>query len=646
MGPFTKTDLNRLAEIIREETGNQVQEKNFSMVESRMRTYVERKGLASMDDYWDYFEANEIAEREGLAGLMTTHYTFFFREFIHFEALKKWVDDNADRLKKRHAQDQKPVTLWSAACSRGHEAYSLALFLDVELTKKYGVPFQIYASDIDGESVAYGKNGVYPIKEVNAIPLSYIGTNIKRGSGAVKDFAAMHPQLKSRVQFFTGNLLALPTEMAANSMDVIFCRNVFIYFAEQQVKEIALNLAKRLREGGLFISGVSEPLRFEGWNLPSTGPSIYGKPLPVSGPVEVKPASKTAPAVATAPSLQSTAAAVEKTFRVLVVDDSPTIQKLMTKILSQDKRIKTIEIAGDGGVAADKLKSGKYDLITLDIHMPNVTGIEFLEKFYKKDVHPPVLMISSVNRTDMDLATKALSLGAADYVEKPAMNQIEKSTSEILMKVRSLIERPTAATSVAPTVPAASSAAPSAGKSDVRLSFDHQIGQKLVIPDATKCLRVVSIGEGGSGGLSYVLEGQKAEYRSPATLVVFDSEAALRADLARLTDWSGRPATNLLEVKERMKPNRIYAVTRAAIKDLVMDPYVTQVSLQILGRFLPEVAPLTQVKSVQILCDEPVAFEVKTIEAQLRRKVSDVTPATSFASLSAEYFAMLRQAAA
>ena len=275
MQNFARADLQRLAVIIREVTGNNIQEKNFSMVESRIRSHMIRLNIETIEQYWAYYNANEMQERMTLQSLMTTHHTFFFRERVHFEVLEKWLENESTFLVERFKKTKAPVKVWSSACSRGQEVYSLAMFLEFALYKKHGVPFEIIGTDIDAESISYAKNGVYPIKEVNAIPKSYLNGYWKKGTGPIKEFAAVHPNLKTKTKFKVLNILDLKENASNEKYDIIFCRNLFIYFAEESIHATAKKLAQRISQRGLLITGISEPLHFAGWNYESIGPSCY-----------------------------------------------------------------------------------------------------------------------------------------------------------------------------------------------------------------------------------------------------------------------------------------------------------------------------------------------------------------------------------
>lgn len=617
-----RSDIHRLAQIVREETGNQVQDKNFMMLESRIKVHLGKLGFKTMSEYWNYFEKNEMEERRILQSLMTTHYTFFFREYGHFEMLEKWIEEEAERLQRKFTQSGTPVRVWSAASSRGQEVYSLAMFLDHHLAKRHKISFEIIGTDIDVNSIAYAKNGVYPIVEVNTIPSLFLNGNWKRGTGQVKDFAAVHNLLKERIQFETLNLLEIEKWSNRTLFDVIFCRNVLIYFSDENVRKIAMNLASRLDNCGLLVTGMSEPLRFEGWPLKPLGSSCYRR--------EIKTANFPAPTKIDGESAKSGVdlQIERKKYCVLCVDDSPTIQKLVQKIFTGNEDFEIVEVAGNGREAREKLDRKKFDLITLDIHMPEVSGIEFLEKLYNRLEDPPVLMLSSVNRTDIDLASKALSLGAFDYVEKPAMNNLQKSGDEILAKAKMAIR-----------------AKEDGMESDLR-SFDQSIAQQIVIPDASQCLRLVVGSSATFLQLEQVIYGQEKEYRSPPVVVFWGSQEGRSQLESKLLIWTKRKVIPLKEEHQLLRPNCVYVIDWEHHAQILGDLKVKSISLQILSLEPLNYSWLKSILNCQVLVDEPLSGSQTDIERLTGVPVSDVCPATSFSSLSAEYFSGLRKAVA
>lgn len=622
-----KSDILRLAQIVREETGNQVEEKNYSMLESRLRTRMLKLRIGTMQEYWDFFEANEDEERTQLQSLMTTHYTFFFREYVHFEVIDERIQKEHIRLKDRYEKTKRPVKVWSAACSRGHEVYSLALYLEHNLHNKYGVPFEVLGTDIDIESVDYAKNGVYPLKEVNTIPKMYLNSHWKRGTGPIKEFAAVHPNMKAKTKFHVMNLLEVDKFSAIDKYDLVLCRNVFIYFSEENIKKIATGLVKNVEPGGLFISGISEPIRFPDWKYETLGPTAYVVPS-VQAPAILKPTVAKTQAPASAKPAQE-----PETYRVLCVDDSSTIQTLLKKIFSQDPLCKHIDFASNGREAREKLNKNKYDLITLDIHMPEVNGIEFLEKLYNKNVDPTVLMVSSVNRADLTLANKALSLGAFDYIEKPEMNNLQKSIDEILTKAKMAMR----------------------SRSKIELKqigqFDQSIGKEIIVPDASMCLRIIVASPKKMRQLEQIVRSQEPEVRSPATLIVWSDSS--QRDLKNFTSlqtplqtWTKRPLLILNESNKAMRPNQTYMIKAEAFADFARSLNFKSYSVQVLEFQGIDFSGYTKMQSRQVLLDESLVFDRKVFEAQTGIKVNDISPATSFTSLSVEFFAHVRKIAA
>ena len=645
MGLVRREDIPRLARVVRELTGNQILEKNYSMLESRMNTHVMKLQMQSMDEYWEYYKAHEAQERDCLQSLMTTHHTFFFREYVHFELLENWIEQNAGRLKERFEKSKTKVRVWSAACSRGQEVYSLAMFLDRLLLKGRGIDYEIVGTDIDQESVAYAKNGVYPIAEVNTIPRDFLNGYWKRGTGAIEKFAAVHPTLKSRTRFEPLNLLTVPTWSERAPFDVVFCRNVFIYFSQDSVQKIALSLQEKIYDDGLFISGLSEPLRFPAWKLASLGNSAYQKSSIARGayPAALLVA-KTSPSLRSAPSVGSPQAPIAspaasqpvaaqlvpsqlQKYKVLCVDDSPTIQTLMKKLFSQDPLCAGVGVAGNGKLAREELDRNSYDLITLDIHMPEVNGIEFLERLYKKQSDPPVIMVSSVNRIDLELATKSLSLGAFDYVEKPALNNLDKSRDELLTKVKMALRSKVR------------------GVEEKAGSFDVSIGQTIVIPDASQCLRVVLTSSSRMDALKYVVMGQKSEYRSPPLLILFEDAISPRIE-AEILLWTNRKLVQLRQANQILKPNHVYTASCGILSEILTSSQFKSASVQILQLPSYKTEGLKKISSLQVLFDEGIVTKASEFERSQGLKISEVTPTTSFASLSVEFFANLRKAAA
>ncbi len=457
---FQNEAIDEIAKIISRITGNQFSEKHNSMIEFRLKKRCVELKIDAIENYYQYFKAHQSTEVNHLISLLTTHHTFFFREFSQFQ----FLEDRAlpEIIPIVRQRSERKIRIWSAACSKGHEVYSLAMFLDQTLKQMApDITYQILGSDIDTESLAFAYNGVYTRREIKEVPLAYLGNHWARGTGDISDYVKARSTLRENIHWMQLNLLTLPENFTAK-FDLIFCRNVFIYFNQAQVKQSSLELLKHLEPHGYYFIGLSESLN--GMNLPlvTQGPSIYRpisivdtdksqiRPSYTSSPnpqrIETpnltslnsssQPRTQSKPAQVQVPPVVTSVPLTKDTLRVLCVDDSPSIITLLKKILAKEEGFEVVGTASNGLEATIKLKEVKPDIMTLDIHMPNQTGVEYLQKNYGPG-HPPVVMVSSVSREESDLALKALHLGASDYVEKPALSNLREASEEIKRKLRS-----------------------------------------------------------------------------------------------------------------------------------------------------------------------------------------------------------------
>lgn len=418
--PISREVIVQVCEIVKEMCGNQFEARQYPMVENRLRGRMAKLELADGELYLEYLKSHLKTEGEFLLSLLTTHHTYFFREFAHFEYLLKNLDSLIAKARNR---GDRTIRVWSSACSFGQEVYSLAMFFDFHL-KQFApdVTYEIFGSDVDPQSIKIARNGVYKYDELKAIPVIYLGQNWSRGTGDIRDYAKIRNELKKRCHFGVFNLVkteaAIPPK---DQFDIIFCRNVFIYFNQPQIITASKYLLDHMAEGGLFFVGISESLTYLPLQLGHAGPSVYHKKSQLSVVVGQ-------PRVLAQPS-------TEGLLRVLCVDDSPSVLKLLGRILTPDEGFSIVAIAENGKEAIAKMNAEEIDLVTLDIHMPEMDGISYLRSQLNPD-HPPVVMLSTVHRDNMDVALESLRLGAVDYIEKPALANLEDRADEIRAKLK------------------------------------------------------------------------------------------------------------------------------------------------------------------------------------------------------------------
>lgn len=625
---FQNEVIDDIAKVISKITGNQFSSKHSSMLEFRLKKRCLELKIDGLENYYQYFKANQNSEVNYLISLLTTHHTFFFREFSHFQYLEdKALPELIPIVRKRN---DKKIKVWSAACSKGHEVYSLAMFFDLTL-KQYApdLSYHILGSDIDSESIAFAYNGVYTRKEVKEIPLAYLGNHWARGTGEISEYVKAKASLRDNIQWTQLNLLTLPKSFA-HKFDIIFCRNVFIYFNQNQIKQSSEDLIQHLEPHGYYFIGVSESLNGLSLPLVSQGPSIY-RPITV---LASEKATQKTPAIGEKTeksdrrpmerSLKAVppptpAIVTKEILKVLCVDDSPSILMLLKKILTKEEGFDVVGTASNGLDASQKLKTLKPDIMTLDIHMPQQTGVEYLQKNFGSN-HPPVVMVSSVSREESDLALKALHLGASDYVEKPALSNLQEITDEIRRKLRSAYRNSTVYHQ----------------KTSLQLDDSFRKTERLTQPQ--KYLRFI---------IAHLSDKQKLESLikefgngQPPTFVLLDGAKDALNGLAQGFSFRNQAIAKWPE--KALQADDIFIADGAQFRSFFPASLKsTPASIMIMGEGAPSLKPILENwKKVQILLEDLGPKHNK--QSPFRDIQSDVVPVTSFAYMSIEFLGRLK----
>jgi len=222
-----------------------------------------------LESYGEYFKLIMSGQREGelqvALDLLTTNETYFFREPRHFDFLRQQV------LPK--ATPGKAFRVWSAASSSGEEPYSLAMTLAESLGT---TPWEIIGSDISSQVLAKARAGHYPMARATNLPQPLLHKYCLKGIGNQAGTFLVDRSLRSRVNFIQVNLNeALPD---LGEFDVIFLRNVMIYFDQETKIKVVARLLPRLKSGGYFIVSHSESLNGVSDAVKLVAPSIYRKP--------------------------------------------------------------------------------------------------------------------------------------------------------------------------------------------------------------------------------------------------------------------------------------------------------------------------------------------------------------------------------
>ena len=417
--------------IVSKASGNVFTEQHHFLIETKIRKRMMDLDIVDAAEYFTYLRANEKIENDYFVSELTTHYTFFFREFRHFEYLQLNL---AKIIKDVKSRGDKEIKILCLACSRGQEPYSLAMFFDFHL-KQMGITdmkFSIEGTDIDKASVKIAENGVYKFNDIKSIPMKYLADHWQRGKGDIAEYVKVKDSLKSRCKFRFGNIQKLHKELTTK-YDIIFCRNVFIYFDEVQIKKIGKDILDHLQPKGLFFTGVSESLTTLNLPIAVHGPSVYAHKDVV---VDIETVETIKAVEAEVKALhQPSFVELPDPLKILCVDDSKIILSLMKKIFGSTPGYEVVGTAENGVEAEEFLKNNKVDIMTLDIHMPIMDGLSYLKKNYNQD-HPPVVIVSSVSREDAFKAMEGLRLGASDYIEKPSLEDFMIKGDELCTKLR------------------------------------------------------------------------------------------------------------------------------------------------------------------------------------------------------------------
>ena len=246
-----------------ERTGIELKPGKEPMVMGRLDRRLRHHGLSSYAEYIQLLGNGQSVEVQMAVDLLTTNETYFFREPAHFDFLKEIC---AGRRKPAE-----PLRIWSAASSSGEEAYTIAMVLASALPA--GQAWEILGTDISARVVETAQRGMYPIEAAEKIPQMYLREYCLRGRDDFEGFLAIDPRLRSRVHFREANLTTLPPDLGI--FDLIFLRNVMIYFGAETKKRLVANAVEMLRPGGYLLVSHSETLSGMMVGLQLVRPSIY-----------------------------------------------------------------------------------------------------------------------------------------------------------------------------------------------------------------------------------------------------------------------------------------------------------------------------------------------------------------------------------
>lgn len=272
---LTTRDYQRIRRLVYAKSGINLGDGKIQLVRARLGKRVRKGGYASYGEYFNHVENDPSGEELCLLlDAISTNTTHLFRENRHFELLREiitqWVDDRAWR------QQHSALRIWSAGCSSGEEPYSLAMVAHHALAGCPGVELKILATDLSVQMLSQAKLGVFESHKVGTVPPQYKSKYLRKVTPDDRVCLQVVPELRRLITFSRFNLMT-PTFPFRNGFDIVFCRNVMIYFDRPTQQALVNRFADQLHGGGYLMIGHSESLNGTEHPLAYVEPTVYRK---------------------------------------------------------------------------------------------------------------------------------------------------------------------------------------------------------------------------------------------------------------------------------------------------------------------------------------------------------------------------------
>ena len=265
---FTDRDFNFISKFIGDHTGIVLSDAKRDLIYGRLASRLRARQLTKFSEYCELLKAGDTEEVEHCINALTTNLTSFFREQHHFDFLK---NDLLPTLIKE--KTSKTLRVWSAGCSTGEEPYSIAMTILETLPRGWDV--RILATDLDTKVVDTASKGIYKLDRVEGIPKTRLKQWFQKGTGANEGMVKVSSKLQEIITFKQLNLLS--NWPMKGSFDIIFCRNVVIYFDKSTQAVLFDRFAQQLDDNSHLFIGHSETLNNVCDRFELLGHTIYKK---------------------------------------------------------------------------------------------------------------------------------------------------------------------------------------------------------------------------------------------------------------------------------------------------------------------------------------------------------------------------------
>jgi chemotaxis protein methyltransferase CheR len=267
------SDFEKISRLVYEQCGIYLHEGKKELVKARLGKRLRAGDYTSFKDYYNYVITEEGTEELiSMIDSISTNLTSFFREESHFERLRHIILSVVD--KPGHRGVNNPFKIWSAGCSSGEEPYTLAMIF-AEIAGQKPLEAAILATDISTKVLKVAESGIYAQEKTKGIAPPYLKKYFQNGTGKSEGYVRIKKELKKMITFQRFNLMErFP---AHNHFDIIFCRNVMIYFDKQTQNILVNKFYDSLKTGGYFFIGHSESLTGLKHQFNYVEPSVYRK---------------------------------------------------------------------------------------------------------------------------------------------------------------------------------------------------------------------------------------------------------------------------------------------------------------------------------------------------------------------------------
>ncbi|HNW50793.1 MAG TPA: CheR family methyltransferase [Prolixibacteraceae bacterium] len=270
---LTEDEFKRIQKFMLESLGIKLSPIKIVMVNSRLIKRLKKTGINNFKDYLDYAmspEGKKSGEFECMIDELTTHKTEFFRESEHFDLLKGRI------LPEYKIDSRNPFKIWSAGCSTGEEAYSMAIVLSEFKLINPTFDFTIFATDISNSSVMKAFRAIYNREAVKNMEPNLVKKYFLASKDTTDNKVRVVKNLREKVHFSILNLVD-DYFFQDNSLDVVFCRNTLIYFDDVSKRNVVHKLIEKVKPGGYLFVGLSETISQYSKAISQVSPSAYVK---------------------------------------------------------------------------------------------------------------------------------------------------------------------------------------------------------------------------------------------------------------------------------------------------------------------------------------------------------------------------------